>query len=87
MKFIKKTILNVLDYFNYILINKNSYHSFKTAHNKNFIHFEHLYKKLITIENPIIFDVGGNLGQSIKIFKKDKAQNVITELIRIHFTP
>tara|TARA_B100001248_G_scaffold171963_1_gene130285 strand:- start:497 stop:1291 length:795 start_codon:yes stop_codon:yes gene_type:complete len=70
MRLIKKLFLNILDYFNYILINKNSYHSFKTAHNKNFKHFEHLYKKLITIENPIIFDVGGNLGQSIKLFKK-----------------
>ena len=70
MKIIKKFILNVLNYFNYILINKNSYHSFKTAHNKHNKHFEHLYKKLLTIENPIIFDVGGNLGQSIKIFKK-----------------
>jgi len=70
MKIIKKTILNILDYFNYILINKNSYQSFKTVHNKNFKHFEHLYKKLITIENPNIFDVGGNLGQSIRRFKK-----------------
>ena len=70
MNFIKKSILYVLDFFNYILINKNNYHSFKTAHNKNFKHFNHLYKKFITIENPIIFDVGGNLGQSIKFFKK-----------------
>jgi len=77
MKFIKKIILNVLDYFNYILINKNSYHSFKTAHNKNFKHFEHLYKKLLTIENPIIFDVGGNLGQSIKLFKKHYPKSII----------
>lgn len=70
MKLIKKSLLSTLDYFNYIILKKNSYHSFKTAFNKNFKHFEHLYKKLIKIENPIIFDVGANLGQSINLFKK-----------------
>jgi len=77
MVYLKKIILKVLDYFNYIVINKKSYYSFKTAHNKNFKRFEHIYEKFIDIEKPIIFDVGASWGQSIKFFKKFYPQSII----------
>ena len=68
-KMLKKFIIGILNFFDFVLIKKNSYHSFKTVHNKNFKHLDHLYKKLIKIEKPIIFDVGANLGQSIRHIK------------------
>ena len=77
MKYLKKIILKALDKFKYILIKKNSYHSLKTAHNKHLKHMDHLYKKLIKIENPIIFDIGANLGGSIKLFKKQYSKSKI----------
>ena len=77
MIYLKKIILKLFDYFNFILVKKNSYYSFKTAYNKNFKHFEHIYEKFIDIEKPIIFDVGASWGQSIKLFKKYYPKSII----------
>jgi len=54
----KKTINNLLSRFGYII----------TKTNKNFVNIDNLFKIIIDY-NPIIFDVGANKGQSIKIFK------------------
>jgi hypothetical protein len=54
----KKTIINLLSRFGYII----------TKTNKNFVNIDNLFKIIIDY-NPIIFDVGANKGQSIKIFK------------------
>jgi FkbM family methyltransferase len=54
----KKIINNFLSRFGYVIIkNKNQ-----------FVHIDSLFKIIIDC-NPIIFDVGANKGQSIKLFK------------------
>ena len=62
--------MKTIEHFGYSLINNNSYDRLKTIINKKFKHFHSLYKVLIQADDPIIFDVGGNKGQSIKKFKK-----------------
>jgi len=54
----KRTVNNFLSRFGYII----------TKTKKQFVNIDNLFKIIIDY-NPIIFDVGANKGQSIKIFK------------------
>ena len=67
--FLKKILYKFIDSLGYSIIKNNSYNSLQTVINKKFKDLSHLYKILIPNKNPIIFDVGANLGQSILLFK------------------
>ena len=67
--FFKKIFYKFIDSLGYSIIKNNSYNSMQSVINKKFKHLDHLYKILIPNKNPIIFDVGANIGQSIRLFK------------------
>ncbi len=52
------------------IINKLGYRISRVSKKHHLINFDELLKEKINKENPIIFDVGGNVGGSIKKFKK-----------------
>ena len=64
MKIINKFILNFFRYFGYNIkkIQKEE---------KKFLDFDQIYKKILKKKKIIIFDVGGNRGQSIRRFLKN----------------
>lgn len=63
MNIAKKTILSVIRSFGY---------NIKKIHKEEniFLSFDDIYKKIFKKKRPIIFDIGGNKGQSIERFLK-----------------
>ena len=64
---IKSFIQKILLKFNYKIINLK----------KDKSNIDQFINKLIEIENPIIFDVGANVGQSVKIYKQIFPNSII----------
>ena len=52
------------------IINKFGYRISRVSEKYDLINFDELLREKIKKKNPIIFDVGGNRGSSIKKFKK-----------------
>ena len=72
-KYLKK----IFSKLGYSIIKNNSYGSLKEVVNKHFKHFDHLYNVIITEQKPIIFDIGSNMGNTIKLFKNKFPQSKI----------
>ena len=72
-KYIKK----IFSKLGYSIIKNNSYGSLKEVVNKHFKHFDHLYNVMIIEQKPTIFDIGSNMGNTIKLFKNKFPQSKI----------